>query len=376
MKKRYTALFVLLVVSLLFGRTSFAQDGGNAMALNDATPGVDIVITPAPGTTGAIALELAQASVRVVDTSGAVIFQMADPRVHKLELRLAPNAGPYTLTAERLPGVAEAYIQIGSQADLSEAGETLLVSDGLEPLGVQQSVDMPLTAAAPSHITGFTIPAGQAGTMKVSFPGAPVAAQVVDETGLVVAMLSGSGFDGLSLVLDSGTYQLTLLNTDPARETLANMEILPALPTSLDGLIPSMATQPAVACAITVDAASVNLRSGPGTGYSVLDYGFRNDQFQVGGMSFDGSWVVVATLDGGSAWMSRNTGALSENCSALTVYDIPYREAPEPQVVVVQQPPTFVVSTTASSAGVSIASSSGDDDHEDEHEDEHEDDDD
>jgi uncharacterized protein YraI len=254
----------------------------------------------------------------------------------------------------------------------------LLVSDGVEPLGVQQSVDMPLTAAAPSFVSNFSIPAGQSGTMKVSFPGAPVAAQVVDQAGTVVATLSGSGFDGLSLVIDGGNYQLTLLNTDPTRETLANMEIMPALPTSLEGLLPAMASQPASACAVTVNTASVNLRSGPGTGYSVLDYGFRNDQLQVGGRNADGSWLVVGTLDGGSAWMSSETGSLNEDCSALTVYDIPYREAPEPQVVVVQQPPTYVVSTAPAGSDGSVGTSSSfrgddDDDHEDEHEDEHDD---
>lgn len=366
--KRYTAIFVLLVASLLVGQTTFAQDGGNAIALNDATPGVDVVITPAPGTSGAVSLELAQAAVTVVDGSGNPVFQMADARVHRLELRLAPGAGSYTLSVERLPGVTEAYIRIASQSDLSQMGETLLVSGSQQPLGVQQSVDMPLTATTPSQITSFSIPADQTGTMKVSFPGAPVAAQVVDDSGQVIATLSGSGFDGLSLVLDGGNYGLTLLNTNPAQETLANMEILPSLPSNLEDMIPEIASEPAaVACSVTVSAASVNLRSGPGTGYSVLDYGFRNDQFQVGGTNPDGSWLVVATEDGESAWLSGNTATLSDSCQNLTVYDIPYREAPEPQIVVVQQPPSVVVA--AGGAGGSPSFHDDDDEHEDEHED-------
>jgi uncharacterized protein YraI len=339
--KRYGIVLIVMAASLLAVQMVFAGDGGgsDAIVLNDATPGVDVVITPAPGTTGVVAVELSQASVVVVDSAGNTVFQMADARVHKLELRLAPASSSYTLTAERLPGVTQAYVRFTSQADLSQLGETLLVSQ--QPLGMQQSLDMPLTGAAPTQATTISIPADQQGTVQASFPGAPVTAQVVDQSGQVVATLLGGPFDGVSLVLDGGDYSLTLLNTNPAQETLANVEVTQALPSELDGMIPELVAE--MSCSMTVNVASVNLRSGPGTGYSVIDYGFRNDQFEVGGMNADGSWVVIAMKDGGSAWVSRNTGTLTDACQNLTVYDIPYQAAPEPQIVVVQQPPTTVV---------------------------------
>jgi hypothetical protein len=276
--KRYTVIVMLVVsmasaASLLVGRTTSAQDNSDTITLDDATPGIDVVITPVSGTTGAVALELYQASISVTDSAGNVVFQMADPRVHRLELRLAPGASAYTLTAERLPGVSAALVRITPQLDLTQPGKTVLVTNTQQPLGLEQSVDLALTSAAPSRVADFTIPAAS-GTMMVSFPGAPVTAQVVDDAGRAVATLRGSGFDALSLGLDGGHYELTLLNTNPAQQTLANLEIVPALPSSLESQIQEMASQPASgeqegqvaaasaanapACSVTVEVAAVD----------------------------------------------------------------------------------------------------------------------
>jgi uncharacterized protein YraI len=356
--KRYIVVLITVTMfasSLLTVQTLFAQQNpSDAIALNDATPGVDVVITPALNTTGVVSLELVQASVTVVDSLGNTTFQMADARVHKLELRLAPGTGSYTLSAERLPGVAEAYVRITSQADLTDVGQTILIDNAQQPLGIQQALDLPLNGAAPSQVAAFNIPADQQGTLKASFPGAPVTAQVVDNTGKVLATLIGGGFDGVSMVLDSGSYQLTLMNTNPAQQqTVANMEVAQALPSVLDSEIPALVAQST--CMMTVSNASVNLRSGPGTGYSVINYGFRNEQFQVGGQNADGSWLVIGMSDGGSAWVSRDLGTLTNTCDSLTVYDIPYRDAPQPQVVVVQQQPSTVVMPASSAPAAASA---------------------
>ncbi len=359
--KRYALLFAILVTSVAGVQLVGAQGGGSdVITLNDGTPGVDVIITPTPGTTGAVALELYQASVTVTDDGGNVVFQMADPRVHKIELRLAPDAGSYVLTAQRLSGTAEAYVRVASQADLTQASSTALVANTQQVLGVQQSVDLPLTGTVSSQVTEVAIPAEQTGTVSVTFPGAPVTAQLVDSSGHVVVMLRGGGFDGFSLVVDGGQYELTLLNTAPQQETVASVQVMSALPSDLESMLPALVAQAgspatgemvanATSCALTVDASSVNLRSGPGTGYSVLSYGFRGDEYPVGGMNSDGSWLVVADAQSGSAWMARTAGSLSGICQGLAVYDIPYREAASPQIVV-QQPPTTIAAAESSSS--------------------------
>lgn len=371
--KRYAAAVVVLAVlalsaaNLLAVHTTAAQDSSEMITLNDATPAIDVQITPVPGTSGTVALELVQASIKVTDSAGYIVFQMADPRVHRLELRMAPGTNGYTLSAERLPGIAQAYVRVISQPDLTDSaklGGTILVSNPQQPLGFQQSMNLPLTNATPSQTADFSIPANTKGTMKVSFPNTPVTTQVTDSTGQTIATLRGSTIDGLSMVLDGGQYKLSLLNTNLQQETTASMEIMPAIASSLD----NMAAQPvsnsqqtaAAMCNLTVGVASVNLRSGPGTGYSVIDYGFRNDQFPVGGKNSDGSWLVIATPKGGSAWVARSTaGALNGSCQNLTVYDIPYRGAPAQQQIIVQQPPVIMGAPAAAVPPAAPPASSG-----------------
>ncbi len=382
---RNLGLTVALVAASLFALfgnapSANAQGGSQPIVLNDATPGVDVVVSPAPGTTGVVSLEVYDAVVTVTDAAGNVVFQTFDPRVHEIELRLAPDGGPYTFSAERLPGVTEAYLTVTSQTELTPLGETLLVSSPDQPLSTRQSADLPLTASTPAQMTRVEIPQDSEGTIRATFPGAPVTAQVVDAEGRVIAQLNGSSFDGMSLVVEGGTYDFTLLNNDPNIETLANVQVLPALPSELVSTLPELtATQDASApspvsaqtggvsgatsgatastigqCTFTVNLASVNLRSGPGTGYSVLDYGFRGEQYVVGGINPESTWTVIGLPDGSSAWVARNVGTLSGNCQNLPVYNIPTRDAPAPQFVI-QQPAasagTFSIGGSGSSGG-------------------------
>ena len=380
-KVRHITLIVAMlaasVIALFGGAPSAnAQGGSQPIVLNDATPGVDIVVSTPPGTTGVVSLEVYDAVVTVTDTAGNVVFQTFDPRIHEVELRLAPDGGPYTFSAERLPGVVEAYITVTSQTELTPLGETLLVSTPDQPLSTRQSADLPLTATSPAQTTTVAIPQDSTGTIRATFPGAPVTAQVVDADGRVIAQLNGSSFDGMSLVVEGGTYDLTLLNNDPNAETLANVQVLPALPSELASTLPELtAAQDAAAapvsaqatgattgttgasaaatgqCTFTINLASVNLRSGPGTGYSVIDYGFRGEQFLVGGLNPEGTWTVVGLPDGNSAWVARNVGTLSGNCQNLPVYNIPTRDAPAPQFVIQQPAGSTGATYTGSSSG-------------------------
>ncbi len=353
--KHYAAVLVLVIASLVTAQAAFAQGGSGAsdvITLNNATPGIDIVITPAPGTAGTVTLEIAQAAVLVTDSSGQVVFEMADARVHGLELRMSPAGGSYTLSIERLLGVDTAYVRVNSQADLSPVGQTLLVTSTAQPLTTAQSIDLPLSGVTPSQVVPVSIPANTTGTLTATFPAAPVTAQVIDANQQVVATLYGGAFDGLKLTLDGGDYQVTLLNGNPQQTTLANLQVNASQPSDLASLVmASTSNTPQVTgvstqtCMATVNVASVNLRSGPGTGYTVLDYGFRNEQYPVGGTTPDGSWLVIG--DGStSAWMSATTGTLSGNCGNLAVYNIAPLDASSPQVTI--QQPSAVASAGSS----------------------------
>jgi uncharacterized protein YraI len=363
--KRYVVVLILVVASLMAAQAAFAQgnSAGDVITLNSTTPGIDVVITPAPGTAGTVTLELAQAAILVTDSTGRVVFEMADPRVRALELRMAPSGGSYTLTAERIPGVDVAYVRVNAQADLSPVAQTVLVSASQQALTPQQAINVSLSAVTPSQVIPVSIPANTSGTLTASFPAAPVTVQVVDANQQVVATLYGGAFDGLNLTLDGGDYTVTLLNGNPQQTTLANVQVNAAQPADLAAQAaasqPQTTTVSAQSCVATVAVASVNLRSGPGTGYTVLDYGFLGQQYPVGGMTPNGAWLVVG--DGtSSAWMASTASALSGNCSALAVYDVAIRDAASPQITF-QQPS----SVASASGGFSDDHESGERDHDD-----------
>ena len=145
--KRYTVLIVL-VLALVSIQSAFAQDNLNqTITLNDATPGIDVVVSTPPDTTGAIALQLSGASVTVTDTTGASVFQVADARVHGLELHFAPGSQTHTVTMERLPGVSEAYVTAISQLDLTPVTGMQIITTG--PIITGQEMDTRLTVNMP-----------------------------------------------------------------------------------------------------------------------------------------------------------------------------------------------------------------------------------
>jgi len=93
------------------------------------------------------------------------------------------------------------------------------------------------------------------------------------------------------------------------------------------------------ACIATVTNSSVNLRSGPGTGYSVSGYGYFNENYAVGGRNPENNWIVVGT-DSGSAWMALTGVNLQGACDALTVFNIPLRDAPVAPIIITTPQPS------------------------------------
>jgi serine protease Do len=89
-----------------------------------------------------------------------------------------------------------------------------------------------------------------------------------------------------------------------------------------------------VACTASVNVASMNLRSGPGTGYTVLGSVNQSSTLPVGGVNKEGGWLLVKGPTG-SAWIAQSSASLSGNCKSLPAFNIPIRNAVAP--VVVQQ---------------------------------------
>lgn len=352
--KRFTLITaVLIILSASLPLTlAQAQTGGDLIVLNDSTPGIDVVINPSPNTTGVIALEIENVSVTMTDAVGNVVFETNDPDLAGIEFSFAPNAGQHTLIVERLPGASQGYARITPLAEMSAPVNRLELVD-TAALALAQEADYPLNAASPSSVVGFAVDNTTPATITARFPGAPVTAQLVNTPdNRVVATLTGSLIDGIRFQVTEGMYELVLLNNNPAQNTVANVSFVPAEESDFDAMVAqaeaantttltttaagSSAAVAAPTCTLAISASSVNLRSGPGTGYSVLDYAFRGDVLPVGGISTQSNWLLVGHNDS-SGWIAGDLGTLAGSCADLTAYDIPYSEAAAP-VVTIQQP--------------------------------------
>ena len=361
-------LLISLVFALLVGiLPTSAQDSAKLITLNDATPAIDVVITLPPDTTGAISLTMAQAAITLTDSANAVVFQAADARLHAVELNIAPNSGSHTLTVERLPGVTEATVSVTSLPELNVSG-TVERRAGLS-VTLNEEVALPLDANTPGGTVSLSIPDDTIGVVTATFPGAYATTQLVDTDGVIVARSVGGHVDGVNLAIDAGAYEFTLVSSGLTETVVAGVRVVSAEDTGITILeAPAPATDIALgttgtSCTSTITSSSVNFRSGPGTGYSVLGYGYLNESYLVGGHNPEDNWLVVAT-DTGSAWMARTGASLQGACDALTVFNIPLRDA---------EIAPLVITSSSYSDDDDDEYEDHDDDHDDDDHDDHED---
>jgi|GEM_PF-860054 len=365
--KRMLVIFTLLLTLLI---SLSVQAADTPIILNDATPSVDAVISLPEGTTGAIAVELAGASLTVYDSAGEIALQVADERVHHIQFNIMPNMGDHTLHVERLEGVDTAAVTIESLAEFLLQSTIQTVNDST--IGLDQSTTVVMNSTRPNSVIDVNIPADKLGVFAVNSPNIATMSQLTDASGAIVATSMRGHIDGLSMLIDGGDYQYTMLATNLAEETVADVRVssydanltpllyVPQSDAPVENTVANTVdtnTAQGAGCNAEVFVSSVNLRSGPGTGYSVINYGFQNDVLPVGGVNPQNTWIVVGLPDGSSAWMTKGAVNLSGDCTTLTNFDIPYREAQPAEVVVVnsdpvvQQSSAVVVSQEAYSEG-------------------------
>lgn len=335
-------LIPLLFLMLLGALPALAQDNTNLITLNDATPAIDVVITLPADTTGTVSLAIAQAAITLTDSANAVVFHAADARLHAVELNIAPNSGSHTLTVERLPGMTEAYVSVASLPELNIKGTVEHIA-GIA-VTLNEEIALSLDATTPGGTAAVGIPDGTTGVVTATFPGSYATTQLVDAQGIVVAQSAGGHVDGVNLVLDAGNYDFTVLGSGLTGTVVAGVRVVSAEDTGVSILEAPANAQTVTAdttggtCSAVVTGSSVNLRSGPGTGYSVLDYGYLNENYVVGGRNPENNWIVVGT-DSGSAWMALTGVNLQGVCDTLTVFNIPLRDAQiAPIIITTPQP--------------------------------------
>ncbi len=356
-------MLVLVMVALVMISPAMGQSD-NTIILNDATPSITASVTLPPDSTGVVSLNFSMASVVVTDSSGKIAFQTADSRVHNVELSLSPNSGPHTIKVERLPGAMEAVVVINSLPDLTNTGQAQFIDSNTITLNQERALQ--LTPSAPGTNIDLSIPLNTMGAITATFPGGTMASHFIDSEGRLVAISSGGGVDGLNMVLEGGSYALSLLGNNLTADLTAGVRVMsapetafPILQAPASNQVVANTNQTVVpACTATIINTSVNLRSGPGTGYSVLGYGYFNEIMPVGGTNPEQNWIVVGRDDGSSGWLAKDLTQLSGICSGLTVFNIPLRDAPPAQIIVQAPPPV-----TTGGSNTSFSQHESDDEH-------------
>jgi uncharacterized protein YgiM (DUF1202 family) len=203
--------------------------------------------------------------------------------------------------------------------------------------------------------------------MTATFPGAGATTQLVDAAGALVVESVGGHVDGISFLIDPGTYQFTLVSSGLSAEATAGVRLVSADEIGVVALAAPASTPEVVAeraaCTAVVTASSTNFRSGPGTGYTVVDYGYRDQVFEVGGRNVEDNWMLIGLGGGASAWVARSSVQMQGACASLATFNVPLRDA---------QPAPLVITGSGQFSG--RYSDDDDDDDHDEHED-HDDDD-
>ncbi len=367
-------LFALTLVLALTVVPALAQSqASDVILLDDATPSVTANVSLPKDATGVVSLNLNNAMVTVTDSTGKTVFQVADGRVHMIELSIVPNVGAQTIKVERLPGITQAAVTINALPELTSTGTAQFVDTST--LSLNQEHALKLDAANPGGTVQFSIPANSTGIVTSTYFGANVTSQVVDNNGTVLATSYGGAIDGLNMVLDGGSYGMTLVGNNLTNTITAGVQVMQAessglvllqlpAPTEAPVVVSAATALPAepvvVACNATIAGTSVNLRSGPGTGYNVLAYGYQNETYPVGGTNPQQNWVVVG-LPNGSAWVSKTLVNLDGNCDNLAVFNVALQNAQPAQI-------TFQTDDNGGSQNSAFNSNSGSS-HEDEHED-------
>jgi hypothetical protein len=79
------------------------------------------------------------------------------------------------------------------------------------------------------------------------------------------------------------------------------------------------------ACRFEVEYSSVNLRSGPGTGYGVVGLGYDDEVYPVTGLHEGSTWAQVMGPDDVLGWVSLSVGELDGNCDGMPVLTTPFQ---------------------------------------------------
>ena len=199
-------------------QTSVAND---AILLDDTSPILEAVITPAVGTTGAVQIEVSDASVSILDANGDAVFRTLHPNVQNVTVHFAPDAQPHTVVVERLPNAAESYVRLNALAEIPVVENAVAVSGDTLASGEGTQVTLDETAA---NVIMWDV--SESDTITARFTDPNTRAEIVDTlSNMIVGQLeSAAQISGFNITLEAGSYALAMQG-----RSIASVDLMPSV---------------------------------------------------------------------------------------------------------------------------------------------------
>jgi hypothetical protein len=124
-------------------------------------------------------------------------------------------------------------------------------------------------------------------------------------------------------VTPSATQTATVTPTAIATASPSLTHTATPTPTDSSTTAPS---PPVVACTFTIIPSSINLRSGPGTGYAIVGYGYAGEVLTVSARNSSGDWLQIELVER-DAWVAASLGSLAGDCTTLPISTTSLRPA-------------------------------------------------
>jgi hypothetical protein len=171
-------------------------------------------------------------------------------------------------------------------------------------------------------------------------------AEVRDGNWQPVAILNGSPSGTIMIQRGEGEYLLTISAPDPngavtvalsAGETVIVPETPPEAETTAEPLAVTLVPE----CSVAAPDQTVNIRSGPGTGFNTIGLLRTDESLPALGVSLNGMWYAVL-FEGQRGWVADSVTNLSGNCADLPAAE----DTPTPTPLPPSDTPTLTPSPT------------------------------
>ncbi len=228
---------------------------------------------------------------------------------------------------------------------IGEFGEFSMRLDGTPATVVDTPGEEPIELTSSPLV--FPVEADPATAQQLTISATPddyaIAAVLRNEAGQTLVSATGSGESPVLMTIPAGdaSYTVEVYAVDPNTAGAVSISLSPlgeapaddttdvATPTIVPQATPTAPEAQADACQVVSPAGNINVRSGPGTNYNVVETLTPDEAFPV--LGINSGWYAVELPGGVVGWIFIDVVQTTGDCDGLTTYEFTGEAAPPPQ---------------------------------------------